>query len=189
MNNSVAVTFVSGLRMSCWFLGDGDRDSQSYSSQHDCAEWGWVQLNPWNDLGPLIWGELGEVVIGLQYTVGLDFCEFLHVLSPWDACLSGEILASMGTKPSLVLDKKLNTARLLTSLIPPRHSERELVESRKLSHIYPSVFVLLSAASTKTRRSNSMHSPALTQSGLSCCAWRLIQTDQYLHPCFCFASY
>lgn len=115
------------------------------------------------------------VVIGLQYTVGLDFCEFLHVLSPWDACLSGEILASMGTKPSLVLDKKLNTARLLTSLIPPRHSERELVESRKLSHIYPSVFVLLSAASTKTRRSNSMHSPALTQSGLSCCAWRLIQ--------------
>lgn len=22
------------------------------------------------------------VVIGLQYTVGLDFCEFLHVLSP-----------------------------------------------------------------------------------------------------------
>lgn len=122
------------------------------------------------------------VVIGLQYTVGLDFCEFLHVWSPWDACLSGEILASMRTKPSLVLDKKLNTARLLTSLIPPRHSESELVESRKLSHIYPSVFVLLSAASTKTRRSNSMHSPALTltQSGLSCCAWRLIQTDQYL---------
>lgn len=126
------------------------------------------------------------VVIGLQYTVGLDFCEFLHVWSPWDACLSGRNTSVYG-----ILDKKLNTARLLTSLIPPRHSERELVESRKLSHIYPSVFVLLSAASTKTRRSNSMHSPALTltQSGLSCCAWRLIQTDQYLHPCFCFVSY
>lgn len=108
------------------------------------------------------------VVIGLQYTVGLDCCEFLHMWSPWDACLSGEIPVSMGTKPSPVLDKKLNTAGLLTSLMPPRHSERELVESRKLSHIYPSLFVLLSAASTKTQHGQPRPHPLSVWSQLLC---------------------